>query len=118
MLQVDSCFFIFLHCNNARALKLHAALLENDTTHDIAAEALGDAAALKMLRCHGAYVVDVSLDNDVFCSNAHDAITCPSHSFPLLSAVQSEKQNVESSGVRSKWLHARALLMIVAAFCR
>jgi hypothetical protein len=61
-LQVDSCFFIFSYCNNTRALKLHAALLENDTTHDIAAEALGDAAALTMLRCDGAYVVNFSLD--------------------------------------------------------
>jgi len=62
ILQVISCIFIFSNCNDARVLKLHAALLENDTTHDIAAEALGDATALTMLRCDGAYVVNFSLD--------------------------------------------------------
>ena len=71
ILQVISCIFIFLNCKDARVLKLHAALLENDTTHDIAAEALGDAAALKMLRCHDAYVVNFSFDTwETRCKNA------------------------------------------------
>jgi hypothetical protein len=35
--------------------------------------------------------------------------------FPALSGVENE---IEGVGVRSKWMHARALLMIVSAFCR
>lgn len=55
-----------------------------------------------------------NLTSALVCSHAHSVITTPSHAFPVISGAENETEG----GQRSKWMHARALLMIAAAFCR